>query len=234
MRVRLLSDLHLELQSTKLVVNFKKHADVAILAGDIGNPFEDSYYQFLQKMSLTHAKVFVVAGNHEYYGYNIDKVDEQIKLICDELDICFLQKNSYIYNGITFVGCTLWSYPKDSSLCKYMNDFYKINGLTFDTYVKMHLDHKRWLEEEIPKHKKCVVITHHLPLTCLVDDKYKDHPLTLFFASDINTTGANDWCYGHTHQSAYNYINNTHYHCNPKGYERETSGWDMDYIFNIE
>lgn len=48
MRVRLLSDIHLEL-SHNIKVEFKKQADVAILAGDIGNPFDDAYYHFLQK-----------------------------------------------------------------------------------------------------------------------------------------------------------------------------------------
>lgn len=234
MRIRLLSDIHLEL-NPKLVLNFKQHADVVILAGDIGNPFDDSYYQFLQKMSLTHSKVFIVSGNHEYYnGIDMNDVDEQIADICEELDIHFLHRNSYHYKGVTFLGCTLWSHPKDPLLCKYMNDFNKIKDLTFDSYIEKHLDHKMWLEKELQKEGKKCVITHHLPLIQLVDDKYKKHPLNLFFASNTNTLGANYWCYGHTHKASQCIIDGVQYHCNPKGYAHETSGWNLDYIFNIE
>ena len=190
---------------------------------------------FYKKISLTHSKVFVIAGNHEYYnGNDIKDVEKQIQTVCEELDIHFLQKNSIEYNGVTFLGCTLWSHTTNPSLCKYMNDFYKIKDFTFDSYIITHLDHKEWLENELKNNNKTCVITHHLPLVCLVDDKFKTHPLNSFFSSDIDTTGATHWCYGHTHQAAYNNIAGVHYHCNPKGYDRETSGWDLDYIFNIE
>lgn len=234
MRIRLLSDIHLELHPI-FTLNFKQHADITILAGDIGNPFDDNYYKFLQKISLTHAKVFITSGNHEYYnGVDMNKVDEKIAEICDELDIVFLNCSSYCYNGVTFLGCTLWSHPTDPLLCKYMNDFNKIKDLTYDTYLEKHIDHKMWLEQELCKTGKKCVITHHLPLTSLVDDTYKNHPLTLFFASDIDVFGANYWCYGHTHKASHNIIDGIQYHCNPKGYTREKSGWNLDYIFNIE
>jgi hypothetical protein len=49
------------------------------------------------------------------------------------------------------MGCTLWSNPSDSSLCKYMNDFNLIQDFDFDKYKSLHLDHKKWLENELKK-----------------------------------------------------------------------------------
>lgn len=236
MKIRLLSDLHLEL-SPVLNLNFKKSADVVILAGDIGNPYKDNYINLLRNLSLTHSKVFVTSGNHEYYNQNtMTEVDNQIKNLCsDEDDIHFLQMESVIYNRVKFTGCTLWTHPTDLTLCKYMNDF---NYISADEYVSTHLLHKNWLEndlaqEKTPDYGKVCVVTHHLPLISLTDPIYMNDPLNPFFASDINTTGADIWCYGHTHKSNYSKINNVDYYCNPKGYDREISGWDIDCIFEI-
>lgn len=235
-RIRLLSDLHLELRP-KLDLNFKKNADVVILAGDIGNPYQDNYINLLRMLSLTHSKVIITTGNHEYYNRNtMTDVDNQIKNLCtDEDDIHFLQMESIIYNKIKFTGCTLWSNPLDLTLCKYMNDF---NYITADEYVSTHMIHKKWLEEELSKEKTSAydnvcAITHHLPSKLLLDAEYINNPLNQFFASDINTTGADIWCYGHTHKSNHVKMNNIPYYCNPRGYEREISGWDIDYVFEI-
>jgi len=263
MKIRLLSDLHLELYpQTEMPtaisapgiarqgyplsnLKFKKNADVVILAGDIGNPYQDSYINLLRLLSLTHTKVFVITGNHEYYNKRtMSKIDHKIKKLClDEDNIHFLQTDSIVYNRVKFIGCTLWSNPSNLSLCKYMNDFNRISTddqtFTFDKYVSNHLAHKSWLETELDiakddSYDKVCVITHHLPSYALLDVEYIDHPLNSFFATDINTTKANVWCYGHTHKANHTKINNTEFHCNPRGYAHETSGWDIDYVFKIE
>ena len=138
MKIRLLSDLHTELHP--IVLNFKKHADVVILAGDIGNPYHDNYINLLNKLSLTHEKVFVVSGNHEYYNNNIEETDLYLSNLCED-NVHFLQKQSIIYKNVKFIGCTLWSDP-DQSLCKYINDFAKIQNFTYDKYKSLHLNHK--------------------------------------------------------------------------------------------
>lgn len=243
MKLRLLSDLHLELHSLP-ILNFKLDADVAILAGDIGNPFQDNYIGLLRLMSLTHSKVFVISGNHEYYNKRtMSKIDAKINKLClDHDNIHFLQLGSIVYNRIKFMGCTLWSEPTDPSLCKYMNDFNYISTddrtFTFDKYVSKHLIHKEWLESELAvendgSYDKICVVTHHLPLMELIDVEYTDHPLNSFFASDINVRGADVWCYGHTHKTNHVNIAGVEFHCNPRGYENETTGWDLDCVFEI-
>lgn len=234
MRIRLLSDLHLELNPL-LKIKFNKPADVVILAGDIGNPFKEEYASLLRQLSLTHNKVFIVSGNHEYYNklYKMEEIDNQIKNVCKEEDenIHFLQMDSIIYNNVKFMGCTLWSNPTDKSLSKYMNDF---KFVSWDQYTSTHQLHKEWLEQELhdKQYKNCV-ITHHLPRYDLTDDEFKQHPLNSFFVTDINTNGADVWCYGHTHRPNYKKDNNIEYHCNPHGYTGENQVTNFDYIFKM-
>ncbi len=229
MKIRLLSDLHMEF--TPLMLNFTKHADVCILAGDIGNPYEQNYDELLLKLSLTHEKVFVITGNHEYYN-NDFTVDHHIKQLCSEYDnVHFLQKDFFIYKNVKFIGCTLWSAVNDPTLCKYMSDFKYIQNFTFENYNDFHQDHKAWLEEQLAD----VVITHHLPSKTLIHESYQDNPLNVFYASDMTIKNVSHWCYGHTHYTNHTIVNNVKLHCNPRGYAHkgEQSGFDLDYIFEI-
>src|ERR1044071_6395366 len=166
-KIRLLSDIHLECQDWD--VTFSKSADIVILAGDIGHPTDDSYTKLLMKLSLLHSAVIVITGNHEYYSKNtILEIDTRIKEISDDLDnVYFLQKNSFVYDNIKFIGCTLWSEGTDTSLSKYINDFKYIPNFDIDAYSELNKDHKAWLTSELSKSKlkneKICVITHYLP-----------------------------------------------------------------------
>jgi predicted phosphodiesterase len=241
-RIRLLSDLHLELHKLNPGdLNFKKTADIVILAGDIGNPYSDEYENLIQILMLTHSKVIIVAGNHEYYSSRpMTEIDDNIRKLCDD-DVHFLQKDSLIIDGIKFVGCTLWSQVEDPALCKYMNDFEKIHQMTFQKYNTEHQSHKEWLVNEVMMEKngydKLCVITHHLPSYSLIDLKYVDDPLNPFFASHtfsaVDHKNIDVWCYGHTHTAGKNNIDGVDFHCNPRGYADEKSGWNIDYVFDL-
>uniref|UniRef100_A0A6C0C8N9 Calcineurin-like phosphoesterase domain-containing protein n=1 Tax=viral metagenome TaxID=1070528 RepID=A0A6C0C8N9_9ZZZZ len=241
-RIRLLSDLHLELHKLgSSELDFKKEADVVILAGDIGDSSSDEYTNLINMLTLTHSKVIIITGNHEYYSTkSVEEIDSNIRELCDE-DIIFLQKDSLIFDRIKFIGCTLWSNPEDPSLCKYMNDFNRIHDMTFQKYNMIHQEHKKWLIEEVTIAKKdydkICVITHHLPSYSLIDAKYADDPLNSFFASstfvDMEHKNINAWCYGHTHVAGKNNIDGVDFYCNPRGYANEKSGWNIDYVFDL-
>jgi predicted phosphodiesterase len=70
MRFALVSDIHLECMDkpARLKNLVTSDAEVLILAGDIGHPSQDSYWELLQDAADAFVHVFVVAGNHEYYA----------------------------------------------------------------------------------------------------------------------------------------------------------------------
>lgn len=236
MKIRLLSDLHLEFGNYNLT--FNQDADVVILAGDIGNPYDDSYIKLLRKCSLVHEHVIVIAGNHEYYtNKSIKEVEEQIHDLVDD-NIHFLQMDTFTYQHVKFVGCTLWGKVTDKTLYKYINDY---KYIPINEYIETHEKHKAWLINQInniKENQKTVIITHHLPSTLLIHEEYKDSPLNCFYACDIindisDINNVDVWCYGHTHHSNHQVINNTSFHCNPKGYPHEMIKYNPDYIFTL-
>jgi len=73
LRLRYFSDLHLEFIPREKISTFiEKIApgfdDICILAGDIGNPYQENYNIFMNFISENFKKTFVIAGNHEYYS----------------------------------------------------------------------------------------------------------------------------------------------------------------------
>ena len=84
MRICYISDLHLEFRDGIFDIN--NEADILILSGDIGNPYEDIYMNFLIKVSNNFDKIILITGNHEYYCHNksILETNEKIKNIITE------------------------------------------------------------------------------------------------------------------------------------------------------
>lgn len=105
------------------------------LCGDIGNPYDSKYEEFLARHSERLEYIFVISGNHEYYSNQkqrpMPKIDEKIYEICSRFpNIHFLQKNIFSIDTSTkdetvFAGCTLWT-PVDETAEAIMNDYRKI------------------------------------------------------------------------------------------------------------
>jgi len=82
--IQYISDIHLELlhiEEIKSRINkIIPVCPTLILAGDIGNPFHQGYKLFIQEMNNKFEKVFLVSGNHEYYGgKSIEETDTNQK-----------------------------------------------------------------------------------------------------------------------------------------------------------
>jgi len=91
--IQYLSDIHLEFfrydEIRFLVRKIKPIHPILILSGDIGNPFEKGYRFFMKEMSLRFEKIFLIAGNHEYYGNGIHETETQIRHVINELSYLF-------------------------------------------------------------------------------------------------------------------------------------------------
>lgn len=83
------SDIHLEKRLIlPLIPRIATH--IALL-GDIGNPYQKSYADFLKKCSYEWEGVIVIAGNHEYFSHAEPDILWQVTQICDHLKIHFFK-----------------------------------------------------------------------------------------------------------------------------------------------
>lgn len=244
MKITLISDIHLEYNSENILKDLKKvlpQSDILICAGDISNPFEYSYRDFLQKAKKIYKNVIVIAGNHEYYQTSqalaiaypktMIEIENQIREICKDIGVIFLQKESVDIGNIRFYGCTLWADPFKSGGEEFWKDRYDYKHISdFKTpkdYLKLHLDHKDWLckklSEKTSKYK--IVITHHIPSYKLIDNKFIGSARNGYYASECDDLidKADIWIAGHTHRSIDQKLNLTRVICNPIGYPWEKS-----------
>lgn len=133
MKIRILSDLHMEFSSYQLTN--PTEADILILSGDImlSYPFHDYPYgvldiwddeneygptqslairfrKFLETASNLFKHVIYIAGNHEFYHGRFHGSLVDLKQECDHYgNIHFLEDSCMVIDGVKFIGCTLWT-----------------------------------------------------------------------------------------------------------------------------
>lgn len=214
-KIQIISDIHLELLSPTTYKSYKENnfeiffgnkqqkekKDILVLAGDIGNPFSETYVDFISFCANTWNHIIIVSGNHEYYthGQSIMHTNKRIRRIAEQYqnvhylgvdNMIDINGVSIIIDDIKFIGTTLWTMPptkKDfwEKKEKYigLNDFSCIANMSREIYKELHLLHKDTIRKELHKETEkdysIVVVTHHLPCREMIRrDKY--NPCKLF------------------------------------------------------
>ncbi len=258
--MRYASDLHLELRSTiihpKLIPLWKfekSDSDEYYLAllGDIGNPFNQNLELFLEKVSPVYKKIYYIAGNHEYYNYNVkpnrskSRFHQKLIETMEKFNnVMFLDSKTDYLDGIKIIGTTLWSNvpPHDKEYITYaINDYHLIKKEGFDgELTKITVaDTNSWNSEEIAfieqqisnTNDPCIVLTHHAPLfSDKQNNRYTADPK--YLNGENNNAFHNNlahllkppvcaWLYGHTHYTNSFNINNIIVATNQLGYSSE-------------
>lgn len=235
MRIQIFSDLHLEFGPRSVCLN---NPDILVLAGDIhvGTKAID-WIQVTNK----DIPVLYVLGNHEYYRNSYPKLLKEIQDLTKGTNIHVLENSAVEYKGITFHGSTLWTdfaLFGDSRLagleCQLkLNDYHLIrkspefSKLNYTDTLLAHQESMEWLRKSLltSTTEKNVVISHHAPSKCSVEDKYKDDPVSAGFASNLETSikelNPDLWLHGHVHSCHDYMIGNTRIVCNSAGYPNE-------------
>lgn len=210
----------------------KVNGEILIIAGDISE-FVESVVAFLKECAKYYAKVFFVAGNHEYYissilsknmkqefNYNsTNKIAKICELLKDNEDVIFLDRNNSnsgiaIYNGFKIAGDTLWYLPKGLSGWYFyylysnnsrliLSDLSKRNNI-----INLNDDSINWYDS-LPNNLD-LLVTHIPPINRKNNSCYY---------CDVNTIKAPIWIYGHDHIEADFIQGNTRFVSNPWGYE---------------
>ena len=242
MKVQYLSDIHLEFFHIQKVIRIAKNiqpvCEILILAGDIGSPSNlDNHYRiFLEIIAPKFKKIFIIAGNHEYYGnlHSILEIKTKIAEICaDFSNITFLDNSSHEYKGFLWIGSTLWTNISENNK-KTINDIVYISNFTTADYNKTHQIAVEYIEKTLVEpFLPCIVITHHLPIHDLIHSKFSDSDINEWFAARLDnilikySQNIKGWFYGHTHQSSFQTHYSVRFYCNPIGYSGENV--DIDY-----
>lgn len=248
MRLRLLSDLHLEFDPW---VPPAAEQDVVILAGDIHNGLRGIAWA----ASHFDCPVVYVPGNHEYDFADVQTLRERLRVNTWPPHIHVLDNAARVVEGVRFLGTTLWTdfalegdadkAMSDAARC--MTDYTRIRSrgalLTPRDTLTLHQAARTWLERELaqPFAGHTVVVSHHCPHPTCVAPKFKDSPANPGFASDLSAILANNritaWCHGHTHCSLDHFVGATRIVCNPRGYaqneEPENEQFDPNLVIEL-
>ena len=257
LNIQYLSDLHLEtyhrLKIPSILKKITKTADILVLCGDIGNPFSPVYKTFLDYVSNLYEKIFIIAGNHEFYrnGFSIEETLNHIqKIVDDKPNISFLNDTYEIYKDHIFIGTILWSEivnVKDAERFS-INDLHSIKDMSIEKYNNLHLKSVEFLSETLEflqtkfnSDKNIIILTHHLPLYEIIDKTYlKEYEkYNQWFASNLKEliikyqSSIKIWFYGHTHMSSEIKMFDIIFTCNPIGYYSENNSNDYSKVVRI-
>ena len=235
MRLWILSDLHLELtRGWDLPFGDARPAfDVLVVAGDLVTRMERGVEWLKARVADT---VVYVAGNHEFYGTDIDRTVEKARAAAAGSNIHILQNDTVTIDGIAFVGATLWTDFDLFGDAEYammaaagsMNDYRKIRLRNYELRLrpkdtlKRHIESRDFIAAELRKPGRHVVVTHHAPHPTGVRRGFERDIVSAAYASDLTdliVSGAPElWVYGHSHEARQDVVGSTRLVTNAKGY----------------
>ena len=242
-----LSDIHLELDNAPAKQDisgyFDSKADYLFLLGDIGNPDEPSYKRFLASCTAVYKKVFLVLGNHEFYGSCVERTLERVREICKGNDkLVFLNDDTFDLPelGVRIAGTTLWSDVTEEQMSDvrcFIADFRMIKGWSVYNHNYKHAMSVKWLEAEAQRARednvKLLVMTHHAPLPRSCHPKYLGSPLSSAFETDLSEFIKENehikvWLHGHTHYSDTQVVAGATVISNQYGYDAASEKFDRE------
>jgi predicted phosphodiesterase len=260
MKIKLLSDLHLEICKKEGVFH-PGEGDVLILAGDIltakhlekNGPLNEVYTNFLNDCVNNFNHVLYVMGNHEHYGYHFESTYRKLKSNIPST-IHLLENETIQIGDWTFIGMTMWTdfnneSPTDMFVVKQMlNDYQTIRAT--EKYRKLqpydvldaHRASRLYLFHQLKEHRNdnVFIITHHAPCEMSIAGKYKGNVSNCAYYTDfsdiiINNPQIKYWAHGHVHHKNDYMLEQCRIMSNPRGYYgyEIIDGYDSNFCINI-
>lgn len=231
MRIRILSDLHLEFGGFEPP---EVRADVVVLAGDID--LKARGVAWAQKHFTQ--PVLYVPGNHEYYRGSLGRTLQKMRELSAGSNVQVMNDDAVTIQGVRFLGATLWTDYRltgNQPLAEWdaqqsMSDFKTIRDERYrkvrpKDLLEKHARSRSFLSSELdtPFDGPTVVITHHAPCELSIHERFKNQTghLNASYASRLDHLmgpAVPLWIHGHTHDSMDYTLHGTRVMCNPRGY----------------
>ncbi|MBL9147931.1 MAG: metallophosphoesterase [Phycisphaerae bacterium] len=251
MRVRILSDVHLEFRAFGPP---SVKADVVVLAGDVAVGTQGLTWA---RETFRDERIVYVIGNHECYGRELPAFYRRAREVATSLGIDLLECNAVSIGDVRFLGATLWTdyaLLGDPALSMIdasamLSDHRQIKVRDLDEpaprwirphdMATLHATTKAWLATELarPASGKTVVVTHHAISRESLAPQHRADSLSPAFASPLDAfvaeSGAALWIHGHTHWSVDFMLGRTRVVANQRGYTREETGFRPELVIEI-
>lgn len=238
MKLRILSDIHLEVSEYDVPALDTDPNTTLILAGDIAPAKRTSLLKpFMEDLSNRFANIIYVMGNHEHWKGNISYTEKKLKDMFSELsNVHVLEDNCVDIDDIRFIGSTLWTdfdranplklfdantLMKDYQKIRYGRSYFKLRA---NDILLKHRNSVRMIEDMATSTvNKKVLITHHAPSAMSVHPRFQNDTKyyglyhsnldNLLIDCDISLA-----VHGHMHDSFDYMVDQCRVICNPRGY----------------
>ena len=239
---QIMSDLHLEVGQQYAKFHIQPCAPFLVLAGDIGRLADyDGFRGFLDTQCKQFRKVFLVLGNHEFFGAPRAQglvLAERLENEESLKDRLFVMNRKRVdLPGVAILGCTLQSHVPDDSkaiVAQKINDFRHIGDWTVANHNAEHAKDVDWLKKDIKtirktedaSQRKILVVTHYAPaIRGTSAPANEGNPWSSAFSTDLlGQHGGSPldtvqyWVFGHTHYCSEFTQGNVRLVSNQRGY----------------
>lgn len=245
MRIRVLSDIHLEFRD---YIPSDVDCDVVVLAGDIH--IKARGVEWAAK-TFPCQKVIYVCGNHEYYNGHLERTLDLMRTLSDK-HVMVLEQEKVVIDGVRFLCATSWTdyrstgaeIASKNKAIDSLNDFRKIRCENYrrtrtSDFQNIALRTKKWLSEELEEtfEGSTVVVTHHAPFLKSVEcNPALDPKLYPCYANsweELLISNPTLWIHGHSHVAVDYKFESTRVVCNPRGYPGQHTGFQDDLVITI-
>ncbi len=263
MKIRVLSDLHLEFDRPASIPHVD--ADLVVLAGDIHNGGRGIAWA-----AQTFAgPVVYVAGNHEYYDGSLPAVRAELRAAAQATrgKVHLLDPGELVLgeHATRVLGATLWtdftlygSSERDLQTSVFacqrvMTDFHGpirvpegagARRFAPRDHLALHQADRAWLGEKLaqPFAGRTVVVTHHAPHPGSLAARFALDRVSAGFVTDLSdllAAGVTLWVHGHTHDPFDYRVAGARVVCQPRGYVDSARGvaenpaFDWNYVVEL-
>lgn len=249
MKIRPLSDLHLEFTGYEIDYLPPVGEDLVVLAGDIGLGCGGIDWAI---RAIPDRPVVYVLGNHEFYRQDFDDLLVEARARCAGTQVSVLENDSLRIGRYRVLGCTLWTdfralgeQHRAASMQlaeEAMNDYSLIRVgsrvLRAEDTERRCLASLLWLHRELQSETTpTVVVTHHPPTLATQHPRFAGRAGAPLFHNDFDALIAPPvvaWIHGHTHHGATADVNGIPVTSNQRGYPREVvAGFDWNSLLAL-